>query len=160
MTENKETPQDQQEPGTPEQQAPEPEAPPVGAEAEPELGAAPPVADAKTVEEGKAFAILSYALSIIGLPFFLVPLIMRNNAFALYHAKQCLILWLAGIAAGVISGVLSLVCIGVVIGLLSMILFIVLCILGIINTSKGLMTPLPVIGKWGEDWFKGLTVAK
>lgn len=159
MTEEKETPQEQQEPQAPEPQAPEPQAPPAGPEIPPEPAAAP-VADAKTVEEGKAFAILSYALSIIGLPFFLVPLIMRNNAFALYHAKQCLVLWLAGIAAGVVSGILSMICIGVIIGLVAMILFVVLCVMGIMNTSKGLMTPLPMIGKWGEDWFKGLTVAK
>ena len=48
------------------------------------------------VEDGKAFAMLSYGLSLIGIPFFLVPLIMRNNEFSLYHAKQCLMMWLAG----------------------------------------------------------------
>jgi hypothetical protein len=61
---------------------------------------------AKEIEEGKAFAILSYVLSLIGLPFFLVPLITRNNAFSLFHAKQCLLLWLAGVVVSVVSGIL------------------------------------------------------
>ena len=30
--------------------------------------------DAKEIEEGKAFAILSYVLGFLGLPFFLIPL--------------------------------------------------------------------------------------
>jgi len=109
------------------------------------------------VEEGKVFAILSYALSFVGIPFFLVPLIMRNNAFSLYHAKQCLILWLAGIAAGIVSIVLSFVCIGVILGPVLGIFLVVLGVMGLINASKGTMEPVPLIGKWGEEWFKGLT---
>ena len=109
------------------------------------------------VEEGKAFAVLSYALSFVGIPFFLVPLIMRNNTFALYHAKQCLILWLGGIAVAIVSMLLSFVCIGIIIGPVLGILLLVLCILALVNASKGVMEPVPVIGKWGEEWFKGLT---
>ena len=51
-------------------------------------GAGAPVMGAEEIEEGKAMAVLSYVLSLAGLPFFIVPLIMRNNDFALYHAKQ------------------------------------------------------------------------
>jgi hypothetical protein len=53
---------------------------------------APAGGGSKEVEEGKAFAVLSYVLGLVGIPFFLVPLIMRNNEFSLFHAKQCLIL--------------------------------------------------------------------
>ena len=74
-----------------EQEAPAPEAP-----AQEPAAQAAPAADSKEVEDGKIFAILSYVLNFVGLPFFLVPLIMRNNAFSLYHAKQCLMWWIAG----------------------------------------------------------------
>ena len=60
--------------------APQPQEPTA---AQPATGAPLP----KDVEEGRTFAILSYALSFISIPFFLVPLIMRNNEFSLYHAK-------------------------------------------------------------------------
>ncbi|HIE10783.1 MAG TPA: DUF4870 domain-containing protein [Kiritimatiellae bacterium] len=110
----------------------------------------------KEIEEGKPFAILSYALNFVGLPFFLVPLIMRNNEFSLYHAKQNLVLWLVGIVGGVISGVLILLCVGVLLFPLLTIFLLVLNVVGLINAIKGEAKPLPVIGKWGEDWFKGL----
>jgi len=110
----------------------------------------------KEIEEGRTFAILSYALGLIGLPFFLIPLIMRNNAFSLYHAKQCLILWLAGIVVSVAGGILTVVCIGIVVLLAGWIFMLVLDILGLGNAIKGEQKPLPVIGKWGEEWFKGI----
>ncbi len=108
------------------------------------------------INEGKAFAILSYALSFISLPFFLVPLIMRNNAYALYHAKQSLMIWLGAIAVSLVGSVLLVVCIGAVILLAGGIFLLVLNILGLINAINGKMQPIPVIGKWGVDWFKGL----
>ncbi|MDP8215215.1 MAG: DUF4870 domain-containing protein [Candidatus Euphemobacter frigidus] len=117
----------------------------------------PPAPDSREVEEGKVFAILSYALSIIGLPFFLIPLIMRNNEFSLYHAKQTLIIWLAGIAAGIVSGILSFICIGIVLGVAAAIFLLVLTIMGLINAAQGEEKPLPLIGQWGEEWFKGIT---
>ena len=126
-------------------------------QAEPE--AVPQKAGNKEIEEGKVFAILSYALSFIGLPFFLVPLIMRNNEFSLYHAKQCLIIWLGGVALSVISAPLSVICIGVILALVGGIFLLVLNIMGLINAVKGEQKPIPVIGKWGEDWFKGLKKA-
>ncbi len=108
------------------------------------------------VQQGKTFAILSYALSFISLPFFLVPLIMRNNEFSLYHAKQCLMIWLGGVAVSIVGSILSVICIGIIILIAGMIFLLVLDIMGLINAVKGLQKPLPVIGKWGEDWFKGL----
>jgi len=127
----------------------------------PEAPAAPaaPAAGNNEVEEGKVFAILSYALSFVGLPFFLIPLIMRNNEFSLYHAKQCLILWLAGLVGSVVSGILMVVCIGVFLWVAVCIFCLVLNVMGLINAIKLEMKPLPVIGKWGEDWFKGIKKA-
>lgn len=149
-------PQEQPPQGEP-QQDPSQQNPPRPEEPAPaEEVAAPSPVVTQDMQEGKLFAILSYALSLIGLPFFLVPLIMRNNEFSLYHAKQCLILWLGGIAVSVVGGILSAICIGVVILLAGWIFLLVLNIIGLINSVKGLQKPLPLIGKWGEDWFKGL----
>jgi uncharacterized membrane protein len=122
---------------------------------------APPAAEAvamsdQEIEEGKTFAILSYALSLIGIPFFIVPLIMRNNEFSLYHAKQNLILWLAGIAVYIVGLILSAICIGFIILLAGGIALLVLTIMGLVNAVQGEAKPLPLIGPWGEEWFKGL----
>ena len=146
MDEEKKVPESQPAPETPEGK-PTPPAPP----SEPV-----PAATAQEVEDGKAFAILSYALSIIGLPFFLVPLIMRNNEFSLYHAKQTLMIWLLGIVGGTISGILTFICVGVILAVALGIFLLVITIMGLIAAAKGEQKPLPLIGKWGEDWFKGL----
>ena len=136
---------EQQQPQEPTQPSPPPEPAPAG-----------PGELSNEVQQGKTFAILSYALSLIGLPFFLVPLIMRNNEFSLYHAKQCLMIWLGGVAVSIVGSILSVICIGVIILIAGMIFLLVLDIMGLINAVKGLQKPLPVIGQWGEDWFKGL----
>lgn len=139
------------------QPAPPPEAEAPAPETAPEGPPPAPQTPSQEVEEGKAFAILSYALSIIGLPFFLVPLIMRNNEFALYHAKQCLMIWLLAVVGGVVSAILSFICIGVILGAALAVFVLVLTIIGIINAANGEQKPLILIGKWGEDWFKGIT---
>lgn len=113
--------------------------------------------DSGDVSQGKAFAILSYALTFIGLPFFLVPLIMRNNEYSLYHSKQCLILWIASIVLFAVSMPLVAVCIGAILAPAAGIFVLVLNIMGLINAVNGKAVPLPLIGKWGEDWFKGIT---
>ncbi len=143
--------------GTPKPE-PEPAAPPAAEPAPAPAPAEPGLP--KDVQEGKTFAILSYALTLIGLPFFLVPLIMRNNTFALYHAKQCLMIWLGAIAISIVGSILSVVCIGIIILLAGWIFLVVLDIMGLINAVKGLQKPLPLIGKWAEDWFKGLVVVQ
>jgi uncharacterized membrane protein len=125
-------------------------------EPEPAVEAETEVADAKEIEEGKVFAILSYVLGFLGIPFFLVPLIMRDNTFSLYHSKQCLMLWLVAMAGGMISGILTLVCIGVITGIALGIFIFVVDIIGLINAKNGVMKPLPLIGKYADDWFKGI----
>lgn len=109
------------------------------------------------VEAGKAFAVLSYALSLIGIPFFLVPLIMRNNEFSLYHAKQCLLLWLAAIGVALVGGITTFICIGVILLPAGGIFLLVLNIMGLINAINAQQKPLPLIGKYAEQWFKGIT---
>jgi uncharacterized membrane protein len=111
----------------------------------------------KEVEEGRTFAILSYALGLIGLPFFLVPLIMRDNEFSLYHSKQCLMLALCGIAVCVVGTILAPVfCIGIILWIAGSVFILVLDIMGLVNAVKGEQKPVPVVGKYADDWFKGL----
>lgn len=117
-----------------------------------------PELDPKEIENGKAFAVLSYVLGFIGIPFFLVPLIMRDNDFSLYHAKQCMMIWIAGLAGGMISSLLIPVfCLGIITGIALGIFIIVITIMGLINATKGIMVPLPLIGKYSDEWFKGIS---
>lgn len=120
----------------------------------------PPAMDAKEIEEGKLFAALSYGLSIIGLPFFIAPLVMRNNDFALYHAKQCLLLWIFALVGYSVGAVLTLVCIGVVVLAAVAVGALVLEILGLIASLNGQAKPMPLIGQFADKWFAGITKVK
>ncbi len=123
-------------------------------------GASETVEESKDVKEGKPFAILSYALGFIGIPFFLIPLIIRNNDFSLFHAKQCLMIWLVGIIGGSVSGLLMVVCIGFILAILVGIFALVLNIIGLVKAVNGERKPLPWVGGYAEEWFKGITLAK
>ncbi len=111
------------------------------------------------IEEGRSIAILSYALLLAMVPYFVLPLIWRNNEFTLYHAKQCHAIWIALLVLMVIAAPLMFVCVGIIIAAVAVIGALVLCILGIMNAVKGQAKPLPVVGKWGEEWLKGVRKA-
>jgi hypothetical protein len=55
------------------------------------------------VQRGKAMAILSHMSVLFGIPVFLVPIIKRDNAFALHHAKAAMVIYLLFIAGFVAS---------------------------------------------------------
>jgi uncharacterized membrane protein len=108
------------------------------------------------VEEGRSIAVLSYALLIGMVPYFFLPLVWRNNEFTLYHAKQCHAIWVAALVLLVIAAPLMFICIGFIIAAVAIIGALILCIQGIMNALKGEIKPLPIVGKWGEEWFKGV----
>lgn len=121
---------------------------------------------AADIKEGSVFAILSYVFNFISLPFFLVPLLMRNNAFSLYHAKQCLMFWIVSIVSAVIAMVTAfilvitvvLACLAPVLYLVLIVFLLVINVIGLINACKGQCRPLPVIGTLAERWFAGITL--
>ena len=98
------------------------------------------------VAGGKIFAILGYICCI----FWLIPIIKKDNAFSLYHAKQALGLTIIGIVLSIACNVLAFIpAIGIIFGLLGMVIGLVLlvfAILGIVNAAGGHYKPLPVVG--------------
>lgn len=121
-----------------------------------------PPMDAKEIEEGKVLAILGYIIGIVAI----VVLILRNNNFSLYHAKQWLILLIAAFAVWIplaIVTVLATVIAPKAAGCVMMAIYpvvwlgiIALAIMGVINAAQGQCKPLPLIGQYAETWFKGI----
>ncbi|MEM4247352.1 MAG: hypothetical protein QXF14_03455, partial [Candidatus Woesearchaeota archaeon] len=75
----------------------------------------------------------------------------KTDAFAMYHAKPSLVLFIAWIivyVVGVFLPVIGWVIILPIGGLLLLILWVV----GIVNALSGNMKPLPVIGRFGEKF--------
>lgn len=90
------------------------------------------------IREGKFFAIISYVsfLCIITL------VLKRDNKFALYHAKQGLVLFVLEVAAFILSIIPLL---GWLIAVFGYALFLLVSIWGIIQAGLGVYSRIPVI---------------
>lgn len=95
--------------------------------------------DPQDVEKNKAMAILAYII-------FFIPLIAaRDSRFAMYHANQGLVLFLAAVVINIVGGIIPFIGWFLILpfGWIAVLVF---AIIGIINSSKGEMKPLPLIG--------------
>jgi uncharacterized membrane protein len=96
-------------------------------------------------QKNTGMAILAYIL-------FFIPLLTeaKNDLFVKYHVKQGLLVFIVWIVVGIISGILPWFLYWVD-NLLSLCV-VVLIVFGIMNAAKGEQKPLPVIGKFGEQF--------
>ncbi len=113
-------------------------------------------------DEGKIFAVIAYLLGIIG--FLIVLLAKKDNKFAMYHAKQSLVLSIAAliifIPGSIVTAIIGIVpvigwIIALVLSLVMMLIglgFLVFVVLGIINAINLQMKPLPIIGKFADKF--------
>jgi uncharacterized membrane protein len=101
----------------------------------------------KDAGESKLFAFLAYLLGIIG--FVLVFLVRRNDKFAMYHAKQSLVLCISWIIVYFVGMAIPFIGWFIIMPLGNLLLFI-LWIFGIVNALSGKEKPLPIIGQFGD----------
>lgn len=112
-----------------------------------------PETTAIPVTEDKTVAIVSY-LTFIG---FIVAVIMHGNnktRLGTYHLRQTLGLLITGLAIFFVSFILAII---PLLGwLTSMALWIglfVLWLVGLIAAANGEMKPVPILGRYYEQWF-------
>ena len=106
------------------------------------------------IDSGKTMAILCYIpIVFIGLIVAIVCVATKNNSFSLYHAKQALTLYICAVVGALCCLPLFIICIGVPLLIAVEVAALVLCILGIINSSSGQCKPLPLIGGFADKWF-------
>src|SRR2546422_1986335 len=106
------------------------------------------------IESGKTMAILSYIpVALIGLIVALISISQKNNAYSLYHAKQALTLYICALGGALVCLPLCFLCIGIPLLIAVEVCAVVLCVLGIINSSSGQCKPLPLIGTFADKWF-------
>ncbi len=109
------------------------------------------------IEPGKMFAILGYIVN----PLWVIPLVQKDNAFSLYHAKQAMVLSILSFASIIVIMVISIVTCGI--GSFLYLAFFVLLypwIMGIVNASQGKYEPLPWIGGLADKYFAGIIADK
>ncbi|MEM2916028.1 MAG: DUF4870 domain-containing protein [Candidatus Woesearchaeota archaeon] len=97
--------------------------------------------------ESKLFAFLAYLLNIVG--FIIVLLAKKDDKFAMYHAKQSLVLFVAWVVLYLVGIVIPLLGWFIILPIGGILLF-VLWLFGVINALTGKEKPLPIIGKYGE----------
>jgi uncharacterized membrane protein len=99
-------------------------------------------------DDGKIFAFLAYLLGIIG--FLIVLLAKKDNKFAMYHAKQSLVLFIVSIGVWILA---MIPFIGwFILGPIGWICIIVLAVIGMINALTGKEKELPFIGKYAAKF--------
>ncbi|MEI7025819.1 hypothetical protein [Paenibacillus sp. y28] len=91
------------------------------------------------VQNNKAMGILAYIL------FFIPLLAARDSRFAMYHANQGLVLFLAGVIVNILGWVIPFLGPLLILPLGSLAVL-ALAIIGIINAAKGETRQLPLIG--------------
>lgn len=97
-------------------------------------------------EELKADAEKNRLVAMFAYILFFIPLIAaKDSKFAMYHANQGLVLFLAGVVVNTIGSIIPIVGWFFILTLGNLAIL-VLAILGIINASNGAMKPLPLIG--------------
>jgi len=106
------------------------------------------------IEDGMDGARFSYLFNFFGLPFCLIPLLRRENAFSLFHAKQAFLVWVLFFASLTIGWGLSWIT------LHTLWIFIIgggmslgLNVLGHQRALDERDIPLPVVGTLAETWF-------
>jgi uncharacterized membrane protein len=106
------------------------------------------------IDSGKTMAILAYIpIALIGLIVSIISISTKNNAYALYHAKQALTLYICAFVGALCCLPLIFICIGIPLLIALEVGALVLCIIGIINASSGKCKPLPVIAKFVDKLF-------
>ena len=101
------------------------------------------MAEDKEIQEGKIFALLAYLWILC-----LVPLLLKKeNKFALFHAKQGLVLFICEIALWII-GIIPVL--GWFISVLGSLACGILALIGIIQALMGNYWKMPLLGDYAE----------
>jgi uncharacterized membrane protein len=100
---------------------------------------------AKGQDDSKLWAFLAYLLGIIG--FILVLLVKKDNKFAMYHAKQSLVLFICWVIVMILTPIPIIGWIG---GPILGVVIFILWILGIVNALSGKQVPVPIVGKFAD----------
>jgi uncharacterized membrane protein len=98
--------------------------------------------------DDKVFAFLGVFLTVIG--FIIVLLAKKDSKYAMYYAKQGLVLFIAWMIAWVIGFVTMFILIGFIVMPILYIIVFILWIIGIVYSLSGEMKPIPIIGKYAD----------
>ncbi len=103
----------------------------------------------KELDEGKMFAFLGVFLTIVG--FIIVLLAKKDNKYAMYYAKQGLVLFVAWMIIWVVGAIIPVLGWFVIMPL-GQLFMLILWIIGIVNSLSGEEKPVPIIGQFADKF--------
>jgi len=95
--------------------------------------------------DAKTKAIVAH-ITLIGWIIALVVNGQEKEEYASYYIRQVLGIFLFMLVTGFIP----------ILGLICALIGIVMWIVSLVGAASGEMTPLPVVGEYFQDWFKGI----
>lgn len=96
-------------------------------------------------DNSKLVAILSY-ITIIGWVIAMLLHFKQKSDLGGFHLRQVLVIYLFGIIVNFIP----------VIGWIFSIVIFVFWVMGLVSAIQGTKNLTPIIGEWGQNWFKGI----
>ena len=110
------------------------------------------VKEEKKTDDGKE---VNVGMAVLAYIIFFIPLLTdsKDDPFVKFHVKQGMLLVIAWVVVSVVCTIIPFLG-WFILGPASTIFFLVLWIMGIINAVNKQMKPLPLIGKYAEEWFK------
>ena len=99
------------------------------------------------VDEGRLWAVLGWVIS----PLWIIPLVQRDNAFAMYHAKQAMTYTIVMMIATIPISLIAFITCGI--GVFVMFPLMYPWVMGLIYAAQGEYRPIPWFGHWAEEWF-------
>ena len=107
------------------------------------------------INDGKMMAYVSYASMFTGLPLFAIPMIQKDNAFSLQHAKYAGATWILLFVSAVVITIINICAMGFLsfLYLLPWLGAVILGIMGFLNANKGKLDPPPAVGGLAQKMF-------
>lgn len=104
------------------------------------------------VDDGRPMAIASYFSVLFGIPVFVVPMVLRNNEFALHHARAAGVIFLA------CTAMLALAIVNCAVFLPLAFVCYIPALIGIYRASAGVEAGTSALGPVGERIFGWIEV--
>lgn len=100
----------------------------------------------------KVIGIVAY-ITIIGLIIAFILNMEKKDAFASFHIRQALGIFVTAVASSIVSVIPF---IGWAVAVAASILVFLLWVMGLINAIGGQMKPVPILGEKFEEWFQSV----
>ncbi len=117
----------------------------------------PPPEPPAATDQGKILAVVSYASMFVGLPLFVIPMITRDDPFALHHAKLAGVAYIGFLLTFFVVMAISMVTCGFGAILIFLCFFWwVPAVFGVIDALSSKTSPMPVLSDVSASLFGGI----